>query len=56
MGKSIRHTDLAGEEPGARAHVDLPLEDFEFEEGSEFAALSGFPVHIDKANSSADLV
>ncbi len=31
MGKSIRHTDLAGEEPGARAHVDLPLEDFEFE-------------------------
>jgi hypothetical protein len=31
MGKIIRHTDLAGEEPGARAHVDLPQEDFEFE-------------------------
>jgi hypothetical protein len=31
MGKIIRHTDLADEQPGARADVDLPLEDFEFE-------------------------
>jgi hypothetical protein len=31
MGKIIRHTDLAGDEPGARAVVDLPVEDFEFE-------------------------
>jgi hypothetical protein len=32
MGKIIRHTDLAqAEEPGPRADVDLPLEDFEFE-------------------------
>jgi hypothetical protein len=32
MGKIIRHTNLADtEEPGARADVDLPQEDFEFE-------------------------
>lgn len=32
MGEIIRHTDLAQtEEPGPRADVDLPLEDFEFE-------------------------
>jgi hypothetical protein len=48
MGKIIRHTDLAGEEPGARAHVDLPQEDFEFEEDSEFEAPSGLSVHVDK--------
>jgi hypothetical protein len=35
MGKIIRHTDLAGEEPGPRADVDLPLEHFEFEASSD---------------------
>jgi hypothetical protein len=31
MSKAIKHTDLAGEEPGPRADVDLPLEGIDFE-------------------------
>jgi hypothetical protein len=50
MGKIIRHTDLAGEEPGARAVVDLPVEDFEFE------ASSALPVYVAKADFPTDLV
>jgi hypothetical protein len=47
MGKIIRHTDLTAEEPGPRADVDLPLEDFEFEAPSALSA------HTEKANSQS---
>jgi hypothetical protein len=56
MGKIIRHTDLADEQPGARADVDLPLDDFEFAKDLEVEALFASSVHIDKGSPLANPV